>query len=480
MTNDAIPLVRRDGRSLELKLVSLRFVDRAVECEFLREHLQSSLTIIRFAILAGTALYAGFGILDYYIMADVLKQVWTIRYAIVIPMLLGILLFTFSPYFIRFAQVALSLSMLSAGGGIVAMTAVAGPPGNYWYYAGLIMVVTYCTSLIRLHHTYGAAVAISLCTAYQVSAAHINPIPSEVLLNNDFFLVMASAVGFFSSYAQEYYIRCNYVNTQLLLCEKDRSEDLREKAEAANSAKTAFLANVSHELRTPLNAIIGFSEMMQRQLFGPLGSERYRSYVTDIHSSGTHLLDIISDILDLSKAEAGKLTLHEEAVQPCEVIDACLRMFMETTAAHGVRLSFDVPERRPLLFADPRLLRQVVANLVSNAVKFTQPGGLVAVACGPASDGSYKITVEDTGVGIAEENLAKVLEPFVQVESAYSRKHAGTGLGLPLVRKIVELHGGKIELRSRLGVGTAVTARFPAARVREEAAASRPRLVASG
>jgi signal transduction histidine kinase len=457
----------------------LRFVDKEVEREFLREHLQSSLTIIRVAILCGIILYAGFGILDYYILTDILKTAWTIRYGVVIPILLGILLFTYSPYFIRFAQFALALSMLSAGGGVVAMTAVGHPPGSYWYYAGLIMVVTYCTSLIRLHHTYGAMISISLCGLYQIAAALINPIPPEVLLNNDFFLGMASAVGFFSSYAQEYYIRCNYVNTHLLLTEKDRSESLLEKVQAASNAKTAFLANMSHELRTPLNAIIGFSEMMKRQMFGPLGSDRYRSYVTDIHSSGSHLLDIINDILDLSKAEAGKLTLHEEVVQPCEVIDACLRMFMEATAAHGVRLSFQVPERRPCLFADPRLLRQAVANLVSNGVKFTQAGGAVTVSCGLESDGSYKITVEDTGVGIAEENLTKVLEPFVQVESAYSRRYAGTGLGLPLVRKIVELHDGKVELRSKLGLGTAVTAWFPAARVQPAADHNVVRLAAS-
>ena len=145
------------------------------------------------------------------------------------------------------------------------------------------------------------------------------------------------------------------------------------------------------------------------------------------------------------------------------------RAAAEATAAHGIRLSFQVPERRPCLFADPRLLRQAVANLVSNGIKFTQAGGAVTVSCGLESDGSYKIMVEDTGVGIAKENLTKVLEPFVQVESAYSRRYAGTGLGLPLVRKIVELHDGKVDLRSKLGLGTAVTARFPAARVRPAA-----------
>jgi two-component system cell cycle sensor histidine kinase PleC len=243
-------------------------------------------------------------------------------------------------------------------------------------------------------------------------------------------------------------------------------EIARKESERVNAGKSRFLATMSHELRTPLNAIIGFSEMMQRQIFGPLGSDRYRSYVRDIANSGGHLLEIINDILDLSKAEAGKLTLTAELVQPCEVIDDCLRMFRETAVAQGIRLVFEIPEYRPRLFADPRLVRQTVINLVSNAVKFTLPGGAVTVSAGLASNGHYEIIVSDTGVGIAQENLPRVLEPFVQVESAYSRQHTGTGLGLPLVRNIMELHEGDIELRSLLGSGTTVVLRFPSSRVR--------------
>ena len=237
----------------------------------------------------------------------------------------------------------------------------------------------------------------------------------------------------------------------------------KEQAEAANHAKSEFLANMSHELRTPLNAIIGFSEILAMQIFGPLGSERYRSYVEDIHESGNHLLGIINGILDLSKAEAGKLILDETEVDLAEVLRQSGRMFRTKAAERGIKLIFDLPEALPGILADSRLVSQVVINLISNAIKFTNQG-TVAVRLGREAEGACFIRVRDTGVGIAKENIAKVVEPFVQVESAFSRGHEGTGLGLPFVKKIMELHGGRLNIESELGEGTTVTVYFPAER----------------
>ncbi len=244
----------------------------------------------------------------------------------------------------------------------------------------------------------------------------------------------------------------------------------KEQAEAANHAKSEFLANMSHELRTPLNAIIGFSEILAMQIFGPLGSERYRSYVEDIHQSGNHLLGIINGILDLSKAEAGKLTLDETEVDLAEVLRQSGRMFRTKAAEQGIKLIFDLPEAMPAIRADSRLVSQVVINLISNAIKFTNQG-TVAVSLGREAEGDCYIRVRDTGVGIAKENITKVVEPFVQVESAFSRGHEGTGLGLPFVKKIMELHGGGLTIESELGEGTTVTVHFPA----ERAVVRRPR-----
>ena len=247
-----------------------------------------------------------------------------------------------------------------------------------------------------------------------------------------------------------------------------------EQAEIANHAKSEFLANMSHELRTPLNAILGFSEILMKQMFGPLGSEQYRSYAQDIHNSSSHLLGILNSILDLSKAEAGKLTLEEEEVELPEVFDECLRMFRDRAAEKRVKLTVDLPADAPRLRADRQLVSQVVINLLSNAVKFTQSGGEVTVSLTRDGDAGCSIRIADSGFGIAPEDLPRVVEPFVQVESAFSREHEGTGLGLPYVKKIMELHGGILEIESELGQGTTVTAHFPVSRVLAASATARP------
>ena len=241
-----------------------------------------------------------------------------------------------------------------------------------------------------------------------------------------------------------------------------------EAAETANRAKSVFLANITHELRTPLNAIIGFTDIMRAEMFGPLGSPRYAAYLGDVQDSAYMLLQLIEDILDVSKAEAGKLDLTEEPVELRPLIGACLRM-LETRAKSGeVKLIEDVPAKLPQIVADPRRLRQIVLNLLSNAVKFTPEGGRVEIAALIADDGGVALSVSDTGIGMSEDELQRALEPFVQLDRAGRRKQEGTGLGLPLCRQLVELHGGALSLASVPGEGTVATVRLPPSRTLAE------------
>ena len=250
---------------------------------------------------------------------------------------------------------------------------------------------------------------------------------------------------------------------------KKREEGLRaakNEADAANRSKTDFLHNMSHELRTPLNAIIGFSEIMEKELLGPLGTPQYTEYAGDIHRSGDHLLSIINDILDLAKIEAGKYELVETEVDLAEVVDLCCRLVGDRADQAGHRMSVDIPEDLPALYADQRALKQILLNLLSNAVKFTPDGGEITVTAGVAGDGCAELSVTDTGIGIAEENIETVLSNFGQVDTSLSREYEGTGLGLPLVKWLAKLHGGTLRIESKVDAGTTVTVSFPAERVR--------------
>jgi len=250
----------------------------------------------------------------------------------------------------------------------------------------------------------------------------------------------------------------------------------RYQAEAANKVKSAFLANMSHELRTPLNAIIGFSDLMIQQAFGPIEPPRYRDYAGNIHEAGEHLLELINDILDLSKVEAGGEELQEEAIDIAELVQAALVLVQGRATKGNVKLTLDLPDGLPRIRADLRKMKQILVNILSNAVKFTEAGGSVTIGvqCGPG--GGHVFRISDTGVGIAEKDIPKALSPFGQIAKRSSGSE-GTGLGLPLTKKLVELHGGRFDLQSAPGMGTTVTFEFRAERV---VAAASPAAAGSG
>ena len=252
-------------------------------------------------------------------------------------------------------------------------------------------------------------------------------------------------------------------------------------AESANTAKSMFLANMSHELRTPLNAILGFSELMISGLIGPEHArEKHLEYAKDIRTAGEHLLNLINDILDLAKVDAGKVELEEDWVDMNAIFSGCTALFREQAQRSAISLRTELREHPLLLWADERKLKQILINLVSNALKFTQAGGDLKILGKKDAYGGFVIFVIDTGIGMSPDHICKALEPFTQVDSDLNRRYEGTGLGLPLTKALVELHDGLLQIESRIGEGTTVMVRFPAERVFDGTAAAEPEAAPDG
>ncbi len=225
--------------------------------------------------------------------------------------------------------------------------------------------------------------------------------------------------------------------------------------------KSDFLANMSHELRTPLNAIIGFSDSMMEETFGSVGSDKNREYLEDIYQSGRHLLGLINDILDVSAIEAGALELEEENVNLTEVANDSVRLIRSHSDKGQVSVTSTINPEIPLIYADARRVKQVFLNLLNNSVKFTMESGEIIIGAQLNDDGSLAVTVADTGIGMNNEGVIKALSAFGQVDSGLDRKHEGSGLGLPLTKGLMELHGGTLEIKSKKGRGTTITVTFP-------------------
>jgi signal transduction histidine kinase len=288
-------------------------------------------------------------------------------------------------------------------------------------------------------------------------------------ITNLMALAAFATVGFFSNYTREIFVRRNYASIKNLQMEFQRSEKLASEAHIANQAKSRFLAMMSHELRTPLNAIIGFSNVMKEGLFGPIKHKKYQDYLTDIHSSGRHLLGLVNQILDLTKDEEDRVEIENCENQISEIVGGILRTFELQAGEAGVSLNFINHVEDTRLLADQRMLRQMLDNLVSNALKFTPRAGKITIRVHMVqvndNPGGLEIAVSDTGIGMTQEGIARALTLFEQVDNDLNRKYDGAGIGLPLTKELIDDHGGNMHVESMPGIGTTIRLQFPEDRV---------------
>lgn len=344
-------------------------------------------------------------------------------------------------------------------------------PASYITFKGAALLIALSATAMATSMLNGAVLVTFLPTVATLLYHYwIDRTPMEIGL----IAMFSAAMGFFTFFTG----RLRQASVQLLTYQTEKddliaelevakavSDEARRRAEEANLAKSRFLASMSHELRTPLNAILGFSEVMENEVLGPMSNATYKEYVGDIHRSGQHLLNLINEILDLSRIEAGRYELHEEAVHLSEIAEDCIGMVQLRARSKNIRIYQQFEPDLPPVWADEKSMRQVVLNLLSNAVKFTPQGGEIAVKLGWTAGGGQYVSIRDNGPGIAEEEIPVVLSAFGQGSIAIKSAEQGTGLGLPIVQAILAKHNGEFVLKSKLREGTEAIAILPQKRV---------------
>ncbi len=338
-------------------------------------------------------------------------------------------------------------------------------------FATMLIVISVTTTLAATVPAAAVAgtvpVALTLTALYIGHGAFLYIALSIMALGAEvFFLILGSRLYQSTLTMLEYRAEKDLLIAELGTA-KSISDESRRRAEEANLAKSRFLATMSHELRTPLNAILGFSEVIQKEVLGPMENPTYREYIADIHNSGQHLLDLINEILDLSRIEAGRHELYEEPINLVSIVDECRHLTQLRARNKGIKVVEHYQAGMPRLWADDRAVRQIVLNLITNAIKFTPTDGEIVIRVGPTVAGGQFVSIRDNGPGIPPEEIPIVLSPFGQGSIAIKSAEQGAGLGLPIVQALMRMHDGTFELRSKLREGTEAIATFPLSRVME-------------
>jgi len=510
-----------DRHEMKIKLLTLSFREDSDvrEKDFLADYFLKYVNQVRISLCLAILFYALFGILDVQLMPEMKDQLWLIRYAVFCPVTAFVIILTYLPSYEKYMQLSLAFVVLLAGLGIITMIIIAPPPINYSYYAGLMLIFIFGYTFIRARFIWATITGWLLVLCYEIMATVIIDTPLPILMNNNFFFISANTIGMFSCYSIEYAARRDFYLAQLLHKEqqktletnllledrvKDRTEMLahanedlkleiverkrveqelrkihneletrvqtrtrdleklniefkkaKEIADESAKTKSRFLANMSHEIRTPLNAIIGMSELAKNPDLKP---PQRLEYVSIINSSANALLGIINDVLDFSKIEAGKLEVEKTPFQIREIIYNAADLFMDDLRKKNLELVIDIASDVPYeIMGDPLRLQQVIVNLTSNALKFTETGDIYIYVQKVAEDSEQvrlKFGVRDSGIGISPKLQATLFDAFAQADSSTTRKFGGTGLGLAICQKIISMLNGKITVESTPGKGS--------------------------
>jgi signal transduction histidine kinase len=457
---------RPDWRGIEISRWTLRFSDPARERQFRKSWLKATTRATRLWVACGIGFISLFTVMLLVFLGREHHGLMWIRYTIAIPFIvLTQIPIVFPNKKLRlFGPAYLSGSLAAFGMALFLFVFSAG--GH-----NIVFVVEMAAAFVFCQH-YGRIVfRYTLVFSTIAGSATLAAIAMKPALIGVPFVPVAIAiaslvlVGIFSAYTSEYFVRRSYLSMQVLKAEVARNAGLAEQATAASQAKSRFLAIVGHELRTPLNAIIGYADTIQAGIFGPVENDKVRGAVVDIYGSGRHLLGIVNDVLDLSNATMGPVELEESLFDPLALIGESVLSFEGACAERGVRVDVDDDPDLPQLHADRRLVRRMLGNLISNAITYSEKGGEIWLSAAADSSGALTIEIKDTGIGIAPETLERAMEAFGQVDDDLNRRYEGIGIGLPLTRSLIELHGGSMTVESAVGRGTRVRLTFPPGRV---------------